>query len=385
MPRRTPLAWLDLTADKRRFAMSVVGVAFAVFLMLIEVGFLNGVYDSQTEVVEEMNADLFMINRLKDDVAPIQPFPRARLFQALATDGVDDVHPVYLEEFASTWKELGRGSQHIAMAIAFDPDHPVFLLPELAAHSSELRLPDTALFDARSRDFYGRPRPGQYAELAGRRIRVVGTFELGASFRWDGMILMSDTNFLRYFPDPDSGRPEPGWIEFGLIDVGDRRDVASVQRALVDALPDDVVVLTKKELVDRIRSFWQVFQPVGAIFGMGAAIGFVIGVTICYQILFSDIVASLPKLATLKAIGYTNWFLVRVVLQKALFLSACGYLPGVLLGASLYAVLEERTGIRMLLTPGRAALVFGLSVLMCVCAGLLAVRKAVQADPAELY
>ena len=66
--KKIPVAWLSLTHNPRRLAASLSGVTFAVLLMFIEVGFLNGVYDSQTNLVNEMDGDLFIINREKEDL-----------------------------------------------------------------------------------------------------------------------------------------------------------------------------------------------------------------------------------------------------------------------------------------------------------------------------
>jgi len=41
MNLRTPLAWKNLTHDVRRLAVAVSGVAFAVILIFMELGFLN--------------------------------------------------------------------------------------------------------------------------------------------------------------------------------------------------------------------------------------------------------------------------------------------------------------------------------------------------------
>src|SRR4029079_19183290 len=109
-------------------------------------------------------------------------------------------------------------------------------------------------------------------------------------------------------------------VEFGLVKVADGERATVVQESLRQALPDDVKVLTKAELFRSIEDFWNGSKPVGYVFGIGLLVGFVIGVAICYQILYTDIVDQLPQFATLKAIGYTDRALVRIVLEKALYL-----------------------------------------------------------------
>ncbi len=383
MFQRTPLAWLDLIHHRKRFAMSVTGVAFAVFLIFVEVGFLNGVYDSQTDLVSHFNCELVIVNRLKQDVRPLIPFSRGILVQALAVDGVSDIYPVYAD--SGRWKNLDERVNHFVLTLAFNPSHPVLDVPEISSRQIELQMPDTVLFDRKSRDFYGNVVINKPAELERRRVVPIGNFSLGPDFRTDGMVIMSDTNFLNYYPNPVSGDPEPDRIEFGLVRIDNSVSATDIRKRLEQILPNDVSVLTKEELMQRVRGYWQESKSVGMIFGIGAAVGFTIGVIICYQILFTDISDNLPQYATLGAMGYSGAFLARVVMQKALLLSVIGFIPGFLLSWSLYSLLEHWTGIRMWMTYDRITTTLVMSVGMCVIAGLLALFKVTRADPADLY
>jgi len=382
---RTPLAWLSLVHDRRRFATAVTGVAFAVFLMFVEMGFLNGVYDSQTDIVNYLDADLFIVNRIKEDFLPTQPFPRRRLIQARADTAVDSVSALYVEEYAASWRSADDAGVTSMPVFGIDTRERVLKLPEVAAHAEALEFPYTAMVDSRSRDRFGDLRPGARAEVADRRLRIVGTFTLGPNFRSDGMLVMSDRNFLRYFADPVTGRADPERVEVGLVRLHEGAGLLPARARIERILPDDVGVLTADELKGRIEGFWKSFQPIGAVFGLGAVVGFVIGVTICYQILFNDVNDHLPQFATLKAMGYHDAALVRTVTSKSVLLACAGFVPGLLLAAGVYGILEQYTGIRMWMTPGRMAAVLSLAVSMCVCAALLAVRRALAADPAELF
>jgi putative ABC transport system permease protein len=143
--------------------------------------------------------------------------------------------------------------------------------------------------------------------------------------------------------------------------------------------------LTKKELAAKVRDYWANSKPIGYVFGLGTVVGFLIGVTICYQILFTDINDHLPQFATLKAIGYDNRYLFKIVLQQALLLGAIGFFPGVACALGVYAILESATGIQMRLTLGRMVFVFILTLLMTSVSGFIAVRKVISSDPAEVF
>jgi putative ABC transport system permease protein len=383
--RRTPIAWLSLTHRKTRLAAAVAGVAFAAVLMFLEMGFRYGLFDSQTYPLRMLNADLVILNQQKEALVPQLPFPRARLVQALAVPGVDAAYPLYVEEYRSTWKNSTDGQDYPILAYGIDPDDPVFLIPDVLRQSQALKEPDTVLVDSQSRDFYGPVAPGKTGELGRRAMRIVGTFALGPDFRVDGNIIVSDQTFANAFgkpPDPAARRSE---VEFGLLKVHPGANVSDVQRDVIAALPHDVSVLTKAQLVSLVEGYWNSSKPVGVVFGLGMFVGFLIGVAICYQILYTDILDHLPQYATLKAIGYRNLDVVALVMRKALYLGAFGFGVGMIFSVGLYAALHAYSGIRMEITPGRTLVVMISTLAMCAASAGIAIRKVIEADPAEVF
>jgi len=379
-----PFAWSSLVHRKARFAASIAGVALATTLMFVELGFRNGLFDSQTYVARTFNADLVIVHQHKEAVAPAVPFPRARLFQARAVHDVIAVYPVYLDEYRSAWKDRGSGREYPMLIYGIDPDDPVFLIPEVQRQASLLKRADTILLDSKSRDFYGRPGAGTVGELARRAMHVVGVFPLGPDFRVDGSGIVSDRTFLRAFAEGRAGRAEEP-VEFGLVRVAPGSEVAAVQRSLTATLPNDVRVLTKDAFISAIEAYWSASKPVGYVFGTGLVVGFLIGIAICYQIIYTDIIDELPQFATLKAIGYSNRALVGVAVEKAFALGLLGFVPGVVLSAGVYAALEWYSGIRMELTIARIAGVMAATVIMCLLGGGIAIRRLASADPAEVF
>ncbi len=114
-------------------------------------------------------------------------------------------------------------------------------------------------------------------------------------------------------------------------------------------------------------------------------VGLFVGFAIVYQVLFTDVNNHLPQYATLKAIGYTDRYLRKIVMQEALILSLLGYIPGAVLATGLYVLIVNTVGLPMYMTFGRAVLIFALTVMMCGFSGLLAMRKLKQADPADVF
>lgn len=383
--RRTAIAWLSLAHRKRRLLASTAGVAFAAVLMFVEMGFRNSLLDSQTHTLRALNADLVIVHRQKEALIPLLPFPQRRLEQARSVPGVIAAYPLYVDEYHAVWKSAAPGREHPMLAFGIDPEDPVFLIPEVIRQAAALKELDTALVDSRSRDFYGELRTGVSGELARRRIRIVGTFPLGSDFRVDGNIIVSDRTFVNAFGNAANPAARRSRVELGLLRIRPDADAGIVQRAVTNALPSDVMVLTKQEFIDFTTRYWNSSKPVGAVFGLGMVIGFLIGVAICYQILYTDISDHLPQYATLKAIGYENRRLVQLVLRKAVYLGILGFVPGLTVSVLAYAILRAAAGITMDLTWPRTLVVLAATLGMCLVSAAIAIRKVVRTDPAELF
>ena len=125
------------------------------------------------------------------------------------------------------------------------------------------------------------------------------------------------------------------------------------------ALPDDVLVQTKQQFIDHELAFWKQSTPIGFIFFLGTVMGFIVGVVICYQILYSDIDDHMPEFATLKAMGYANRYFVRSCCKRACGCRRSAFCRAIVVAALLYAALGWTTGLLLDLTAprviGRAA------------------------------
>ena len=107
-------------------------------------------------------------------------------------------------------------------------------------------------------------------------------------------------------------------------------------------------------------------------------VAFLIGMIVCYQILFTDISNNLLPFATLKAMGYRTGSLVKLVLEQATFLALLGFVLGLIGAWFLYWVMESQTGLTMALTPLRIATILLLTLTMCLVAGLMAIGGVMQ-------
>ena len=407
MPRfRVPLAWLNLTHDRLRFVLFSAGIALAVVLIFVQYGFRNALLDSNSLLINKLNADLAVVSARYSALPFRESFARHRLSQIAGLPGVHSVHPLYMEYYLSLIRNPveppdRRPPNRPIRVIGIDPEAYSLKFLELdpapgAPHSrvNELKKLGRALFDRggktnidnRSESIFGPMVSGTETDLAGQRIHIVGEVDLGSDFGAEGTLIVSENSFVDllrrpYFPgDP---RAE---VEMGLVRLDAGADRRAVQLKIRNELSEgDVDVLTIDELVERERRFWLNSTPIGFVFGLGMGLSFVIGMVICYQILSSDVADHFAEYATLKAIGYRNRYLSSLVLQQSLLMAFAGFLPGVAISWVIYQYLGYLTCLPMWMTPGRVVFVLGLTVVMCAGSALLALRKVQTVDPAEVF
>ena len=126
-------------------------------------------------------------------------------------------------------------------------------------------------------------------------------------------------------------------------------------------------------------------QGIGFIFGVVVVVGFVVGIVIVYQILYSDVSEHLPEYATLKAMGYSDGYLMVMLMQEALIMSVLGFIPGMLLSMGLYQITFAATLLPVAMKIDRAIFVLTLTIIKCSISGVVAMRKLQSADPADDY
>ena len=390
LQHRIPLAWRNLTHDRRRLLVAVSGIGFAVVLMFMQTGFKNALFDSTLQILQDLNADLVLVGKIRYALPAHQTFNIARLYQTRACEGVRAAYPVYIERPLGVWKQPD-GQGYPIRVLACDPADPVLLIPEVSLYAEPLKRQGAVLIDERSKSVYGPPgsrapwTQWRNVTLAGQTIRLVGSFRLGTDFVNDGNLFMSSANFAKFFPSRVPGGDPLEAVDLGVVQLQDGADPREVKQRLAARLPGDVAVCTKTEMIAREQNFWSKSTPVGYVFMLGTAIGFVVGTIICYQIINADIADHMPEFATLKAMGYRNRYFVTFVLMESVYLSLLSFAPGVLVSYVLYEVLARSTGLLMILNVPRAASVLLLTLAMCIASGCLAMRKVVAADPAELF
>jgi len=382
--KRTPVAWLQMSREKTRLAVAIAGITFADFLIFMQLGFQDALFESCRTPYKGLNADIILINPQYKTIIAIESMPRTRLYQAQGLEDVESVTPVYLG--LTSWRNPETREARNILVFGVNPNESPFLDKEIIANLPEIRSLNYLLFDRGSRAEFG-PIPQileknqtLQTELGDRLVTVKGLFSMGASFGADGNVIVSETTFHNIFENR-----KPDRMELGLIRLKSGADVQKVQAQLEKILPKDVRVLTKAQMAEVEVEYWSTATPIGFIFGLGVGIGFVVGIVIVYQILYSDVTDHLAEYATLKAMGYSDLNLLSVLFQEALMLAVLGYIPSLFIATGFYQLTRVAAFLPIGMSMRKATLVFGLTVIMCVSSAAISSNKLLSADPADIF
>jgi putative ABC transport system permease protein len=414
--RRPPLAIRNVLHGGSRSLVAVTGMALAVVMVLLQLGFLEAVRFTASINYEQLDFDLAVVSVEFEQFYNPGRFPRPRLTQARSVPGVAAVAPlltrmdlwrcppypperpaadgalatVSSEDALTRWwlgSRRPRPLQRRALLlIGFDPDRVPFRDPirgQVAAAGSRLREDCRVLLNDRSNPDFGWDQWPAFDgwELGTMKVEVVGPFSLTRSFGADASALCTDANFARASGLTADALP----ANFGLVTLRDGTGPEAAADRLRRALPGDVQVLTRADIYRRESDYWANQTATGKIFSFGVFLTMVVAAVVVYQALSNDIRDHLREYATLKAIGYGDAYLVRVVQAQAAIYAALCFVPALALSIAVYRATEALANIPMILTGRDVVTALVVTAATSQLAGLLSLRKLRQASPAELF
>jgi putative ABC transport system permease protein len=349
----------------------------------MQLGFKAALIDSSISMIKYFNADLVLVNRLSVSSTSLESFDRARLLDIDGYKGVIETIPVrwgYLK-----WQYPNTEDKRLVMAIGINPFINTINKSDVVNNQHLLRRPNSILFDKKARPEYGEVAQdlAKYGEaiafLNDNRVKVVGLYKIGVSFGYDGTLITSDSTF------ESMTTQDPDMIEIGFIKLQPGVNADAEARIIRQNLPEDVQLFTLKEFENFEINYWQTSRPIGFVFGFGAVMGFLVGLIIIYQILYSDISVHIHEYGTMLSIGFSKQNLNAIVINESLIICLCGYPIGLLISFSLYSLVTDKTRIILNMTAERSIGVLFLVIGMSICSAILAMRRLNDADPTEVF
>jgi putative ABC transport system permease protein len=369
------LARKNLFHDRLRFVITVAGVAFAVTLVLVQVGLFMGLLDKSTVTIRHASADLWVTSHNTPNVDFARTFPETAVLRARSVPGVARADNLIVS-FMNI--QLPTGALEGALVYALE-DFAAWNLPWSVPEGTpaDLKRGYSLLMDRSAALRYGPFATGEQREILGRRFRIVGTTQQAASFTTTPIV------FMDYRNAQELQETLRGNTTYVLVKLAPGADPASVQAELRRRLPYNDV-LTRDEWAAQSRTYWVRSTGLGMSMGVTVFLGILVGIVIVAQTLYTSAVEHVKEFGTVKAIGGSNLAIYRILGEQALIAAVLGFAAGALI-SYLARPLMASIHLNVLLSPGFSALVFVGTVVMCLGASLVSFRRVAGIDPALVF
>lgn len=413
------LARKNLLLDIPRFLVAQAGIMFAVTLVILQTGIFNGFTRSTGQLIENSNADIWVASDSFVQLELTLPIPLSHVVQARKVAGVEQAEGLI---FSSALWRHPEGEITRVRVIGFNLKGNLFTPKNIIqGNLNALNEPYTIMVDKTNLNSLYIQNIGDAVEVNSLPARVIGftqgnksivsnafmftSLETANTYSTSGQTsnlscklpsgsqeLVCTNTYSRSSEPETPTQPPPtpeklvasDLITYVLIKAKPGEDLQALKQQLESALPNSRAY-TRDELIQKNRTFWQRRTGIGFILGLGAVIGVIVGVIIVGQILYSSVTDHLKEFGTLKAMGASDLTIYGVIIEQALWMAVLGYIPSTVLCYGVAAWTFTTQGILILITPGSAIAVFGITVGMCVCSAIFAIQKVTRLDPAMVF
>ncbi len=371
------LAFRNLFHDRVRLAVTLVGILFAIVLIAVQLGLYLGATRIITATIDHAKGDVWIMAYGTKNFEEAQPINQRARFVALSTPGVASVVPM-ITSFVD-WKRPDGGTANIVL-VGADPEDGGLQPWDLVEGSIDtLGTRDAVIIDKTYLEDLGVKGIGDTAQINGNRVRVAGLTDGIRSFTTTPFVFTTLTrarSLLGLAPDQ---------IMYGLVTLEPGANAETVAKALQQRLPD-AQVMTKQEFRNRSLDHWMLATGAGVALIGGALLGLIVGTVIVAQTLYSSTKDHLNEFATLRALGSSAGYIHKVILSQAALSAALGYALGMMIALLIIFVTESMAlPLPIVMTPGLAALLFGLTLFMCAISAIAAISKVTRIDPAMVF
>jgi putative ABC transport system permease protein len=368
------LAWRNLRYERTRFAVTLCGIAFSVFLMVFQGSLLCGFIRSASRVIDVSDAQLWIAAKGVPCFECATPVPVRFREIAMGTPGVAAVQRVITG--AAVWKKPS-GKGQLVYIIGSEPGiGGKFPLPYVRGGDGPVR-PEMVLLDQSNAELLEVAYAGIDVEINRRRARVADIVTDFGSFIGQPYMFTNYKDAVRYL---NLGSEN---VHFLAVHAAPGTDLRQLQAELQRRLPE-VNVWLRNEFSRKAQTYWTMLTGAGSAILTAAFLGFLVGTVVVSQTIYATTMENLEEFATLKAMGAARSYIQRVVLAQAWISGLIGSFIGIAITIPLVDFI--RSSISWVYMPWwlPAGMIL-VSLFMCSMAAMVSVRKAVNVEPAKVF
>ena len=369
------LAVKNLIHDRIRLLITLIGIMFSVALILIQVGMFIGMTANSSTVIEHSEGDLWIMARNSQNFDMVNPFPESLVTAARSVEGVEWADKLILQ-FAFMRLEDG-GTEQIEV-VGFDLNGKVGRPWNVQTGDLNLLRGSDAIFvDETAFARLGQLHVGDVRELVRKKVRIAGITSGIMSFTTAPYIFTSYDTAQRIVPEQLSGK-----TTYIVVKARNGYPVEKLKQNLQGRFRN-YDVHTSAEWAKKTRDYWTWETGIGAGFFGNALMGFIVGLVIVSQTIYSATMEHIREYGTLKAIGARNKDIYSVILQQAGLAAIVGFVLAAIV--QVIVLLMKPITVQIAAPPLLYAFTFVLTLFMCGMAAIISVRKVASIDPVEVF
>lgn len=369
------LALKNLLHDKLRFVITVAGVTFAVTLVLLQTGLFLGAMDNASVVIEHTGADLWVTSRNTANVDFSATFPEGKVDLVRSVPGVAQADNLIV---AFMKVALPSGATEGTEVFALS-DFQRWGLPWDVSRGdvTDLRRGSYMFLDESAMKRFGPFHVGEYREVLGRRLQIIGTTRHALSFTTEPV------TFMDYRIAQEIQPVLLGQTSYILVKLAPGADTAAVRREIGRRLPYNDVH-SEREWAAQSRKYWIVSTGLGLSMYVTMFLGCLVGVVVVAQTLYASTMEHLKEFGTVKAIGGSNADIYLILGKQALIAAAIGFTCGVGISWGMMPVLVQ-LGLRAIMPLWLHEAVLAGTITFCSGAAAVSFHKVASIDPALVF
>jgi putative ABC transport system permease protein len=369
------LAKRNLLHEPGRLVVTLVGIAFSVVLIAVQVGLFLGFERMVSVVLDHVKADIIIMPKATENFDDVSVLSGEERYRALGVKGVERVERLVVT--GAEWKKPDGGTRSV-MLLGSDPRTDGLVPWNISpADARRLTTPGSVIVDTTYSDDLGVSRQGDVAQIDGQSARVVG-FTSG---------IRSFTTVPYVFTALDQAQSYQGStgdrVAYLLVSLSPGANVETVVGDLAARVPT-AKVMTLGDFRTENFHYWLFTTGAGGALLVGLLIGVLVGCAVVGQTLFATTKDHLPEFATLRALGAPARLIQQVILWQAAMSGFAGYIAGAAILALVVAA-TKATAMSVVVTPGMAVGLFFVTLVMCAVAALAAILKVNKIDPATVF
>jgi len=370
------LATKSLLHDKLRFAITVIGVAFAVALVFVQVGLFLGLMDNASVTIEHTNADLWITSKNTPNVDFAHVFPEGVVQRVRSIPGVARADNLIVWFMTVS---LPTGAQEASVVYALE-DFRRWNLPwnVVEGDLSDLRRGQYVFLDNSATKRFGPFAVGEYREFLGQRMKIIGRTRDALSFSTTPISFMDFQRAQKL-----SYQQLANNTTYILVKLAPGADVGRVEAEIRRRLPYNDVY-TKAAWAKRSRSYWVDSTGLGLNMALTVFLGCLVGIVVVAQTLYTSTMEHIKEFGTVKAIGGGNADIYRILGKQATIAAIVGFALG---AAGSYAMRPAiaKIDLKLIIPPSLSILVFAGAIVLCLAAAIISFRKVAAIDPALVF